>query len=223
MNKQVLTTFEQIKRERPPIHIKKDGSYRCVGLNNEVLDYLLKILKPGLHTLETGCGLSTLIFALSQCEHLAIVPNSTHIEETKRSAAQNNINLDAVTFIEKRSEDFLPTWSTDTQLDVILVDGGHAFPLPIIDWFFTHQHLCERGYLILDDIGLQSVHVLFNFLKGQSEWEVDRIIHKTAFLRKLKSVVVDNEWDYWNEQTYNQNIKTKARQFYYGLRHRLHL
>lgn len=221
MNEQILTTLARIKQDRPPVHIKKDGSYRCVGLSNEVLDFLLKTIEPGANTLETGCGLSTLLFALADCNHIAIAPNSTHIEETKKVAAQNQISLDKVTFVEKRSEHFLPMWSTESQLDTILIDGGHAFPLAILDWFYTQQHLRQMGYLILDDIGLQSVHVLFEFLKEQPEWEVLRIIHKTAFFRKLTNLQIENEWDYWHKQSYNRSIKTKIRQVYYGVKHRL--
>jgi hypothetical protein len=38
----------------------------CVELNTR--------LKPGMNTLETGSGLSTIIFAANRCRHTCIVP-----------------------------------------------------------------------------------------------------------------------------------------------------
>ena len=153
----------RIKSERPPIHIKKNGDPRCIGLHADVLDYLYRKLTPSMFTLETGCGLSTLVFSLSGCHHTVIVPNSIHIEETKKSAQQYNVSLEKTHFIEGRSEFILPTLEMDEKLDMVLIDGGHAFPLPFIDWFYTERWLIKDGILIIDDINLKTVNVLYTF------------------------------------------------------------
>jgi len=116
MTNQPEIVLTQIKSERPPIHIKKNGKPRCIGLQADVLDYLYRKLTPSMYTLETGCGLSTLVFSLAGCHHTAIVPNSVHIEETKRSAYQYNISLEKTYFIEDRSEFILPILKIDKNL-----------------------------------------------------------------------------------------------------------
>lgn len=222
MSKSLHPIFNQIKNDRPPIHVKQDGSYRCVGLNSDALDFLFSTLKPGMATLETGCGLSTLLFALAGCNHTAIVPNIIHIKETQKNAENYHIKLDNTAFVEKRSEFYLPGWSSDNKLDVILIDGGHAFPLPMIDWFYTQKHLNKMGLLILDDIGLKSVNVLFEFLNKQPQWQIIHLVHKTAFFRKLSEQSNEDEWDYWKQQPFNQSLDSKLRQLYYSAKHKFH-
>ncbi len=212
----------RIKSERPPIHVKKNGDPRCIGLQADVLDYLYRKLTPTMFTLETGCGLSTLVFSLSGCHHTAIVPNLIHIEETKKNAQQYNISLEKTHFIKGRSEFILPTLEMDEKLDMVLIDGGHAFPLPFIDWFYTERWLIKDGILIIDDINLKTVNVLYTFLTYQPEWEVIKIIRKTAFFQKKKHGYLDHSWDYWQSQPFNNNWKLQLSRIVSRLPKRIH-
>jgi len=90
---------------------------------------------------------------------------------------------------------------------VVLIDGGHAFPIPFIDWFYTNRWLKKDGILIIDDIGLRTVNVLYTFLIKQPEWKITKIIRKTAFFQKTSQRDLDDSWDYWQSQPFNNSWK----------------
>ncbi len=207
----------QILIERPSIHTTRDGRDRCIGLNSDVLDYLYHQLSPGLQTLETGCGLSTLVFALAGCYHQSIVPNKSHIKETFRHAERYAVDLGKTSFIEARSEIILPNLTEPRELDVILIDGGHAFPIPFIDWFYTRQQLVVGGLLVLDDVHLKTVNILYEFLEKQPEWEKLKLIHKTVFFRKYSELIDNESWDYCNKQPFNSDLKARINQYIWHL------
>jgi hypothetical protein len=224
MNVSTKSTTEKlagILADRPPVHLKRDGSSRCIGLHSHALRYLYQQLLPHYATLETGCGLSTLIFALAGCQHQAVVPNRAHIEETSKQAASYGIDLKRVTFIEARSETVLPQLAGPPLLDVLLVDGGHAFPIPFIDWFYAGSRLAVDGLLVVDDIGLKTVGILYDFLAKQPQWQKEKVIHKTAFFRKREEVAVEEAWDYWHEQPFNYHWRARWRRYYLQWRQRL--
>ncbi len=201
----------QIMAARPAVHPTREGQSRCIGLHSEVLKFLYQQLSPEQRTLETGCGLSTLIFALAGCQHQSIVPNQEHIDATRKSAEHYQISLDQTSFIVARSEFVLPTLSQTHPLDVVLIDGGHAFPLPFIDWFYTAQHLRVSGLMILDDTHLKTVSILHQFLYQQPGWSEVSHMHQTAFFRKTHDQVTD-EWDYWRTQPFNQTWRSRLYQ-----------
>jgi predicted O-methyltransferase YrrM len=92
-----------------------------------VLSYLEPLVAKGMHTLETGTGISTVLFALRGADHISITPISGEVELIKRYCQKHSISLQQVEFIIGRSEDVLPR--LDHQyLDMVLIDGGHGFP-----------------------------------------------------------------------------------------------
>jgi predicted O-methyltransferase YrrM len=218
MTSNEVLLLEKIKNERPPVHSTPQGNLRCVGLNSTSLDFIFSKARPDFLTLETGCGLSTLVFALAGCSHTAIVPNEKHIEETRNVAKKLGINLNSVTFIPQRSELYLPTLASAHKLDTILIDGGHAFPIPIIDWYYTQGRLKEMGFLIIDDVHLKAVSVLYDFLKLQPEWQKVEQYRKTTIFQKIADIHYDYEWDFWRTQPYNTSFKAKLGQFLTSIR-----
>jgi predicted O-methyltransferase YrrM len=213
-------TLEKMLADRPEVHPRRDGSGRCIGMHSDVLRAIARQISPGDVTLETGCGLSTLVFALSECAHTAIVPNPTHIEATRQSAISYQIPMSNVDFLEARSEEILPGMDMTEELDLILIDGGHAFPIPFIDWFYTSQRLKVGGLLVVDDIDLRTVNILYEFLSKQPEWQCSTIIRRTAFFRKIDELATDDVWDYWQRQPFNRQIGYKVRKLWLNLRYR---
>ena len=60
----------ELRADPPPLH---SGSF-CAGLQWPALDWLERTVEPGWSTLETGAGLSTIVFAACGAEHDAITP-----------------------------------------------------------------------------------------------------------------------------------------------------
>ena len=55
--------IEDLLKEPPKLH---DGGTVSWQMDDEVLEYLNKLLKQGVQTLETGAGVSTILFAMKK-------------------------------------------------------------------------------------------------------------------------------------------------------------
>jgi hypothetical protein len=151
-------------------------------------------------TLETGAGLSTLVFALKRSSHMAITPSTEEIKSISEYAASHSISMNSVRFVNATSETYLPTAGIEKNLDLVLIDGRHAFPWPMIDYFYTAPKIRERGLLLVDDINIPSVDMLVKFLAADTNWKLKkRFAHRTSVFEK-----VGNELNVeWTAQRYN--------------------
>lgn len=166
----------------------------CYGIGPDVLRFIAENVGRKSVTLETGAGCSTLIFALKSCQHHCITPSLMETERITDFAAQNDIDLKYVEFIVEPSEVCLPRMSLHN-LDLVLIDGKHAFPWPILDWFYTAERLKVGGIVILDDLKLRSVNVLREFMSVDPNWEfVHDFSGKSCAFRKRTENVFDVAW-----------------------------
>jgi predicted O-methyltransferase YrrM len=165
------------------------------GVSKEFAQYLLELVTPSMRTLETGSGISTLIFALGGSEHIAVAPWTDEIEELRRYAAANNIDMSHVSLIAARSEEYLPTLK-GPELDMVFIDGAHAFPWPVLDWYYTADRIKVGGLMILDDTHLRSVSILSEFLKADApRWRfIKKAGERTDVFRKIAPSVHDVAW-----------------------------
>ncbi len=200
--------IERLIQDNPRFHVYK-GVPTSWSVHPDTLRFLYQMLKPGMATLETGCGQTTVVFSLAKTRHTCITPS---MEETGRIQAYcRNLNLpENVIFISRSSDLALPCGDNiPEELDVVFIDGAHRFPLPIIDWYYTAWKLKAGGIVAVDDYTMPSVGVLFDFLRMEDEWEQLRILENTAFFRKLRDPYIDFEDD-WQHQKINLAFKEKA-------------
>src|SRR4029079_17771583 len=107
---------------------------------------------------------STLVFAALRAQHIAITPNQDEIDRIRNYALHRKIDVKTVEFVCACSDAYLPTCKK-SELDVVFIDGKHAFPWPIVDWFYTADLLRKDGLLIIDDLQLRPVSILVEFLQ----------------------------------------------------------
>ena len=209
--------LEKILAERPKLHVgdtetRAAISARDTFLRGPILDAITKNL-PGDYgldpvvarfiyesvsehskTLETGAGISTLIFALRKSTHIAITPNASEVAAIQAYARTNLISLERVEFIIEPSDLYLPRCASQ-DLDLVFIDGKHAFPWPIIDWFYTADKLKEEGILILDDLQMSSVSILRDFILEDPRWKfIKSFGRRTLAARKIAKSVHDVAW-----------------------------
>ncbi len=166
----------------------------CWGIDRDVAAFIYEALRPGDRTLETGAGLSTLVFAIRGTRHVAVTPNRNEFEAIAEYARHKGIDMNNVTFVDKASETYLPGLQT-VELDLVLIDGKHAFPWPVIDWFYTAEQLKLRGLLVLDDVQLFSVRMLRDYLVEDPRWVLLRSFgYRTCVLQKVGAPVHDVAW-----------------------------
>jgi len=166
----------------------------CYGIAPEIAHFLFNSISEQSKTLETGSGISTLVFALRGCRHIAVTPNAEEAANIRSYAFANSISLDHVEFVLEPSENYLPRCESK-DLDLVLIDGKHAFPWPIIDWFYTADRLKQGGILVLDDIQMPSVAILKDFLMEDPRWQLELSLGRRAMaVKKISGPIHDVAW-----------------------------
>lgn len=195
-------TLQELLDDSPKLHrIGRVGVH--VPISYELADQALHFIDQNIdgnsHTLETGAGTSTVLFAIKGARHTCIVPDDELADRIRQYCEQRNISVGSVDFQIGKSEDVLPSLIID-DLDLVLIDGQHAFPAPFIDWYYTARKLKIGGKLLVDDIQLWTGRVLKDFLKEEPEWRLlaDLSARTAAFVKERECA--DEKW--WGQQPY---------------------
>lgn len=149
---------------------EKRGSY---SIDNQVLKYLQSFEKFE-KTLEFGAGYSTVVLASLSHEHTVVNPDKISNKLIKEFINNHDLKKGNLQFIEKTSEQAL--LSGDLLLrdnfELILIDGAHGFPFPILDFQASRNLLGEKGLLLIDDIHIKASKILDTFIRsGDTEFD----------------------------------------------------
>jgi predicted O-methyltransferase YrrM len=189
----------------------------------EALNFIEQTVQPGHRTLETGAGFSTIILATLGAEHTTVVYDQAEVDRIRSYCQASRVPLDNVTFVVDWTEHALPTLELG-DLDLVLLDGSHAFPGLFIEWFYIAAALKTGGHLIVDDIHLWTGRVLRDFLRSDPAWNQTHELHgRTAVFTKVQPARLHSDW---SEQPYVRGkslnlagVPIKARQATSMLRH----
>jgi len=190
---------ESYLSRRDATRLATQGS-ACYGIIRDVAYFIRDSIDQSSQTLETGAGISTLIFAIGGAAHTAITPNKNEIVKIRKYAKTKNINFDNVQFVIESSDQFLPNSNMD-DLDMVFLDGKHAFPWPTIDWFYTADRVKQGGIMMVDDAQMKSVRILVDFMNADPRWSnLKSFGEKTFAFRKECASIHDIAW---HMQPYN--------------------
>jgi hypothetical protein len=128
-------------------------------LNDAGLLFLDSHIQRGMRTIETGAGVSTIVFALKRTRHTCIVPDERVVRRIRKYCHAAGISLGIIDFVLKPSEYALPRLQT-RGYDLALIDGRHRFPAPFIDWFYIADRLRQGRVVLLDDTWIWTCEVL---------------------------------------------------------------
>jgi hypothetical protein len=176
--------------KNPPLLHGRSDALTTWKLRDEVLEFIDQGINEQSRTLETGSGVSTILFAMKEAQHICITPLREEIERIKGFCAQHGISLHHITFLCHRSEVALPRLEL-ADLDLVLIDGCHGFPVPFIDWYYTAQALRVGGTVIIDNTNLWPCRALIRCLRREPEWRLERefrplFASHTAVITKLR-------------------------------------
>ncbi len=135
-------------------------------------------------TLETGLGLSTVLFTRIGTHHTCIAPWKSEVEKMFSYFQEKRISTDRLTIIQGFSDKVLPMLPS-SELDLVLIDGGHGFPTPIIDWYFAGGRLREGGTLVIDDVHLPAVRALLRYIDTDKRWKNIAVTEKWVAYERL--------------------------------------
>lgn len=155
------------------------------GLTEDALDVLVDLVGPGDRTLETGVGFSTVVFAARGARHTVVSPFGFEHERVVQWCSERDVDTGSVTFVAEPSQDALPRLDVGP-LDLLLIDGDHAFPTPLIDFYYGAQHLRTGGMLMLDDTHIRSCALLDEFLRADTpRWRLHTSMWSTNVYERL--------------------------------------
>ena len=168
-----MKKLQELLKNPPLIHEEAPGKLTSWQLSDEVLYFINNNINEDSITLETGTGISTILFAIKSSHHTCISPSKKQVDRIKNYCQTHQINTDKIDFKIDFSEKVLPSLNIN-KIDLILIDGSHAFPIPFIDWYYTYQKLKVGGKIIIDDTQLWTGLVLKQFLNLEPEWEFNK-------------------------------------------------
>lgn len=153
-------------------------------------------------SVETGCGLSTLLLSNLSERHTAFtLPLGDSLQNT-----QNHPYLrpETTKFVVGPSQVMVPKWQFSDPVDFALIDGPHAYPFPDLEYYFIYPHIRPGGVLVVDDIHIPTIHRLYEFLRDDEMWEHRGDARTTAFFRRTASPIFDPLGDNWPGQRFNR-------------------
>jgi precorrin-6B methylase 2 len=156
---------------------------------------------PFVASAETGCGGSTIILSHASERHTAFaIEGSEHTITGLRN--HRDLLSGSVTFVEGETKDTLPGFDFPGPLDLALLDGPHAYPLPQLEFAYLFPHLAVGGWLVVDDVQIPSVYELFRFLEKEPSVVLEDVVVRTAFFRRVQAI--DPGPDGWTLQGMNR-------------------
>ncbi len=188
---------KEILKDDPKIHRTEDGfvSWR---LEDKALYFIENSSRAWRNTLETGAGVSTILFAALGVKHICINPN---LEENQRIidyCQSRGIATKNVEFICDKSEYVLPILKINN-LDFCLIDGDHKFPVPFIDWYYLAEKLKVGGLVMIDDLQHWTCYSLREFLEEEPGWKIVKIFHRSVVFQKTNKYRTAT---WWGEQPF---------------------
>lgn len=163
------------------------------GIGTDTLRFLDKHVTSESRTLETGAGLSTLVFAYKGAAHTCVTPWDLEVLRIKQHCMKCDIPAEKLTFVVGSSGEVLPRLFDSGPLDLVLIDGGHGFPMPFVDWLYCAPRLNVGGILIVDDTHLWTGAVLRDFLTEDSDWRLEAYFAYGVAFKKIK-LFRNKEW-----------------------------
>jgi hypothetical protein len=171
-----------------------------------------------MRTVETGAGLSTVVFALLGVSHRSIVPDSELVQRIREYCGQHGISTEQITFDILASQDVIASLEPNTY-DLALIDGCHNFPIAFVDFFYAGRALKPGGALVIDDLYIWTCEVIAKFLRESPSWRVAKSTKRVCVAVKEDDSGTLNEW---RSQPFVWS-RSLARSGYSPRRHAIHM
>jgi len=189
------TALQKLAVDPPKLH---------VGLTGELISHwrpddrtiteLDRRLRPGMKTLETGAGFTTIMFAIYRCCHTAIAPDKGLFERIQRYCRENDISTADLEFIDDMSIEVVPQLAPNLY-DLALIDGCHGFPTVYVDFLYMARALKLGGTLVVDDMNIFTCQTVGRFMQADPSWRVDIATKRVVFGVKVEETGgVLREW-----------------------------
>lgn len=165
-----------------------------------IADYASKQGDFGV-SVETGVGKSTLILSHCSARHIAFAADfGGSVSKTKSSEL---LRPNVTEFVEGFCQQTVPSYNLP-ELDFALIDGGHGYPFPELDYYHFYPKLKTGAVMGIDDIHIPTINNFFNIVKDDDMFELDRVVGTTAFFVRTDAATFDPLGAGWYLQNYNR-------------------
>lgn len=207
-----LRTLRSILADPPVVHPMDASDDPTMGVwstDEACYELIAQHCPPGTRTLETGSGLSTVLFAALGADHICCTAGQEEADRVLAHCASRGIPAEGLRFEVGSSHHTLPPLERAGEIrDLVLIDGSHAFPLPVVDWFYAAALLPAGGTLIVDDVDLPAVRVLVRFLDRDPRWTALAHTTKWCAWRRERGGTLSEDW---TEQPFYGEPRDRAR------------
>jgi len=207
--------LKAILSDPPKVHDHRGQLISDWRIDNTTCFELNSRLKAGLNTLETGAGVSTVIFAANGCQHTCVTPEKAEADRIQDYCRAANIDTSSVHFIIARSSDIIHQLPRSA-FDLVLIDGCHGFPSVFVDFFYAARLLKIGGTLIIDDMHIYTCQLAASFIQSDPGWSVELKDKRVAFAIKTADTI-DMEWISQPFVVRRSSRKTLVRAWYFCL------
>jgi hypothetical protein len=147
-----------------------------------------------MKTIETGAGLSTILFAAHGCDHTCIAPDPDLLDRIRRYCDEAGVDYSRIDFIAARSRDVIYQLPQG-QYDFALIDGCHGFPTAYVDFCYGALLLRTKGLMLIDDLHIYTCRSIADFMQADPAWEVQVRTDRFALASKVEyGGGIDGEW-----------------------------
>jgi predicted O-methyltransferase YrrM len=188
---------DRLLADPPAVHAMAAGPDADIGLwstDRDCYVLLAETVRPGMHTLETGSGLSTVLLAAAGADHTCVTPSAEEAGRILAYCELHALPTEHLHFELGPSDEVLPRLFGGPPVDLVLVDGSHGYPTPMIDWFYAGSRLTPGGLLVLDDVALPAVRQLCSFVDRDPRFTVHRRTAKWVAYRALAGGPLRQDW-----------------------------
>lgn len=193
-----LAVLEAVLADPPVVHPMEAAADPRMGVwstEPSCYRFLAERCPPGARTLETGSGLSTVLFAALGTDHVCCTAGQEEADRVLAHCRARGIDASRLRFEVGSSHRTLPPLEAAGLVrDVVLVDGSHAFPFPVVDWFYAGSMLEQGGTLVVDDLNLPAVQVLVRFLDADPRWTAVAGTRKWRAWRRERGGTLSEDW-----------------------------
>lgn len=190
----ITAAVASLSERQPQFHFV-DEEPVAWSIGPRTLAWMLEYLPGASSTLETGCGYSTVLFAAAGADHIVVTPAAQEVARVREFCTREGISTDRVREVIGDSTRALARFALP-DLDLVLIDGAHAFPVPCIDWYFTQSALRPGGHLVVDDFRMPSVAPLVRFLRAEKPtWREAAIAGNSIIFTKLAHDDFSKDWE----------------------------
>jgi hypothetical protein len=178
----------------PDVHMDPIADHGVLRTDFSCYRFIADHIDATSRTLETGLGMSTVLFSVVGCDHTSLFLEASEGDALRAWAQEREVPLDRVTLIPTRSDQGLQKLG-DEPVDLYLIDGGHGYPIPQLDWFYGAPLLRAGGILVIDDLQLWGPAQLDLFLDHDPRWELLARTPKWGAYRRRTEGAVAEDYD----------------------------